>query len=103
MEKRKEKVRRKFLCEKWEKSAAQTTKFDFELSRRSSVIGPGRKKKPSTVNETQVTLRLREQPEIERSSDFFKNPEVFGGKMDNKTDIHFLGYVEPRLVSYLVF
>ena len=44
--------------------------FDFELLRRSSVIGPGRKKKPSTVNETQVTLKLGEQSEIERS-DFF--------------------------------
>ena len=66
------------------------------------MIGPGRKKKPSTVNEIQVTLKLREQPEIE-GSEFFMNPEIFGGKMDNKTDIHFLGYVEPRLVSYLVF
>ena len=66
------------------------------------MIGPGRKKKPSTVNEIQVTLKLREQPEIE-SSDFFMNPEVFGGKMDNMTDIPFLGFDEARSVSYLVF
>ena len=35
------------------------------------MIGPGRKKKPSTVNEIQVTLKLKEQPDIEGSSDFF--------------------------------
>ena len=62
------------------------------------MIGPGRKKKPSTVNEIQVTLKLKEQPDIEGSSDFFMKPEVFGGKMDNKTDISILGYVEARSV-----
>ena len=61
------------------------------------MIGPGRKKKPSTVNEIQVTLKLKEQPDIEGSSDFFMKPEVFGGKMDNK-DISILGFVEARSV-----
>ena len=73
--------------------------FDFELLRRSSVIGPGRKKKPSTVNETQVTLKLGEQSEFERSN-FFINSEVFGGKMDNKTDNPLLGFVEARSVTF---
>ena len=64
------------------------------------MIGPGRKKKPSTVNEIQVTLKLREQPEIE-GSEFFMNPEIFGGKMDNKTP--FLGFTEARLVLFLAY